>query len=727
MYFVSIAPSQSWLNDESRVYPVVIDPDVSTDSDRMNILDNYVMEGYGVQNNNLDRLYIGTKSGYLCRGFIQFKTMPTIPEGSTITAATMTLDILDGTAVARNASVYMVEEAWVSGELQWSNQPDATVPVAENISHNEQTKYVFSCVDAVRHWYEGDSTGMNENYGIMVRYYDETLINYNSIYSADCSYESKRPVIAITYEPPTDEVSVLEGNTKALSVTGATGAITWTSSNTAAATVDANGVVTGIKAGVTTITASVGDTVYQTFTVYVKIANGVYYIKNGDSLCLGTTGRVDENTGVSLYTKSSETQQLNLLWKITYLESGYYSIRPMYRLSMGLHATSVSADITSISTTDDLSEIPLVNCWGIEYGSDGYVFTHVGTSSMALYASAPNPGVSVTTGIYSESVSGFSWNLERKTDVDEQIVLISTSNGAILTDIVRYISTKSATTLDDHGFTVSFVSTISNEQSFTWTTADTSIISLDSATGTVTGLQAGERAQIIVQVANPYISGRHTATYEVIAPLTMLYSITNSGHNHLGAVQDVYNMLNEQDQADTTVRMGWINADDCKTDLGACTIFTSRSHGIVKRDANTNPVATGIILDDALDATGATFYSNSFADINTSSAAIETDDRFDDLGLALFIACETACGGEGGNNLPSVIVEHGAKVAIGFKYTIDCDIANKWTKEFYKSFLSGETVQEAVIEASIVHVEGDGLDSCVIVGDGSLTINDLRP
>lgn len=35
---------------------MVINPQVTTDSARTNIVDNYVLEGSGVQNNNLDRL-----------------------------------------------------------------------------------------------------------------------------------------------------------------------------------------------------------------------------------------------------------------------------------------------------------------------------------------------------------------------------------------------------------------------------------------------------------------------------------------------------------------------------------------------------------------------------------------------------------------------------------------------------------------------------------------------
>ena len=115
------------------------------------------------------RLYIGNKSGYTARAYIQFATMPTIPEWATITAATMTVNIVSGTSTAYNASAYQVTEAeWASSTLQWSNMPDANTLLEQNISHNNKTKYQFSCLTAVQHWYDGDTTGQNENYGVML-------------------------------------------------------------------------------------------------------------------------------------------------------------------------------------------------------------------------------------------------------------------------------------------------------------------------------------------------------------------------------------------------------------------------------------------------------------------------------------------------------------------------------------------------------------------------------
>ena len=102
--------------------------DVTTDSTKSNIIDNYVLKGYGVQNKSLDRLYIGNRSAGLTRAYIQFAAMPTIPTGATITAATMTLHFTSGTNTAANASAYQVTGGeWASGTIQWSNKPAADV------------------------------------------------------------------------------------------------------------------------------------------------------------------------------------------------------------------------------------------------------------------------------------------------------------------------------------------------------------------------------------------------------------------------------------------------------------------------------------------------------------------------------------------------------------------------------------------------------------------------
>ena len=72
------------------------------------------------------------------------------------------------------------------------------------------------------------------------------------------------------------------------------------------------------------------------------------------------------------------------------------------------------------------------------------------------------------------------------------------------------------------------------------------------------------------------------------------------------------------------------------------------------------------------------------------------DENYGNLDIALFVGCQTAKDGVGGNNLPTRIVELGAEVAVGFTEDIMCSDANQWTTAFWESMLNGTTVNAAV-------------------------------
>lgn len=210
-YVLTMTPDATWLNDASRVYPIVIDPYVSPSSAKSNILDNYVLEGSGVQNNNLDRLYVGNKSGATARTYLKYRAMPYIPVPSRISSAYQRLEITAGTSTTNPISVYTVtEEDWSTGTICWDNMPDATgilqlsVPASTD-SENGDLIYYFQCTSAVRAWYTNSTIGKNQNYGIMIRYSDETINDYNAFYSGDCTTESSRPSLSIYYELPSNE------------------------------------------------------------------------------------------------------------------------------------------------------------------------------------------------------------------------------------------------------------------------------------------------------------------------------------------------------------------------------------------------------------------------------------------------------------------------------------------------------------------------------------------
>ncbi len=203
-YLVRITPDAHWLEDANRAYPIVIDPDITVNLAHTNIIDNYVWESYGVQNNNSSLLFMGNYGGHPARVFLRYAALPTLPANTTIESATQTFYLNTGTTTASAASAYRVTGGmWQSGTVCWDNMPAADTLIASNISHNNCSYYAFDCTEAVQSWYEN---GGANNYGIMLRYTDETVNDHNALFSADYALESKRPVLSIRYTNVMDPV-----------------------------------------------------------------------------------------------------------------------------------------------------------------------------------------------------------------------------------------------------------------------------------------------------------------------------------------------------------------------------------------------------------------------------------------------------------------------------------------------------------------------------------------
>ena len=200
------------------------------------------------------------------------------------------------------------------------------------------------------------------------------------------------------------------------------------------------------------------------------------------------------------------------------------------------------------------------------------------------------------------------------------------------------------------------------------------------------------------------------------------YGIAASGHDHSSALLEVAENLTANFPFEVDVKTGEFAVDVCKNDLLHTNIFTSRSHGNKVLYTNTDtPAATYILLNDS--SPNVKLYSHSVSSMNSSSGYLS--ENYSNIYLALFIACYTAYGGNGARNLPTKIVESGAKCAIGFEETIGCTSANNWTKNFYERFSEGYSVEESVAFANLLSSASSGLQSAVICGDGTMTLVDI--
>ena len=412
-----------------------------------------------------------------------------------ITAATMKLTMVSGTSLAYTANAYQVTGGeWDPTTIQWTNKPAADVLLESNISNNDRTKYQFSVLTAVRHWYDGDPTGQNENYGIMLRYYDETLTGYyNSVYSGDVVDTNSRPRLTITYQPVVNEVSILRGATRTLSVSGYTGSVTWTSADPTVATVTSGGVLTGVKVGKTKVTASAGGEELAEFNVFVTIQSGVYYIKRSGSLYMGTSGGVADGTTAALQAVATTNRgQLNQLWRIDYLGVGYYTVRPLYNMNMALRSTNGAVDMTTVG----YSNVPYSHKWTIEESGSGYLLKNRGSDSATLRCSAPYPGAGISTAAYSSAAGDFVWLLEGMSSVTPRMLLMDSQTGAEVPGTTVAIDPGTTSLITQIGVTAAFVCPYSTSQTITWVVQDTSVLTVNSASGEITPLKPGGTTKV---------------------------------------------------------------------------------------------------------------------------------------------------------------------------------------------------------------------------------------
>ncbi|MBE6642640.1 MAG: DNRLRE domain-containing protein [Ruminococcaceae bacterium] len=122
---ITYTPDKEWLTDEARVYPVVIDPTVTTNQVAyQNIIDAYVYTG---QNSvaNFDDHYLGfgydNNTEYI--SYIRIMNLPAFPNGAKLTGAGLVMKFTEETAFYQNIGVYSTLGNIDATSLTWSNKP----------------------------------------------------------------------------------------------------------------------------------------------------------------------------------------------------------------------------------------------------------------------------------------------------------------------------------------------------------------------------------------------------------------------------------------------------------------------------------------------------------------------------------------------------------------------------------------------------------------------------
>lgn len=508
-YQLTITVDEAFLTSETTTYPVSIDPTLTVNYDTYGdnaVEDVSVYSGKPTTNGNWTYLHCGyyddtykvARTLFRLPGLTR-SSVYSSPNSFTITSAEFHIREATGTAgISVKLNANNGSATWTESGATWNNSGMVIGTQYATASAAYEQECTYNITNLVKAWQKGT---LDPAAGFILQSSNETSVD-KAFYSAEYSTSSSRPYVVVNYTYNTTGLNyttldIDEGNTSTLTLSGASGTVTWTSSNPDVATVSSSGVVTGVKAGVARISASAPDYTTQSCTVYVTIADGVYRIGNA-GLYLGTTS---DNSPVKLLagTFSMDTNLMRQLWKVTYLDDGYYSIRPMHHLSMGLSVEAALGCVKNIGTEDSTTAVSLADRWTIAYYSGGYALRSQGSYGMSLRAPSVSPtsGSTVSTdSFYGSSV--FYWFFT----LVPGVFLINASSNIPYTFIPnKYIELENSSTLSNLSFYTLVSGAANNSQAVSWSVSKPDIVTV-ATSGTVTTNKRGKTTVTAYQVIN---------------------------------------------------------------------------------------------------------------------------------------------------------------------------------------------------------------------------------
>lgn len=194
-YILGVSVNAEWMNSESRVFPVTIDPTIKAPYPR--VLDTYI--------DSSNPSYSGEESDYLyvSNGKISYwkcSQMPEVPVSAFITEARIALTATTYTNTIGYVGVYEVVSSW-SDSLTWneystSNSGALSSVATDYCNINGAGIYYFDVTKTVFKWYSERQGWYFDQYGLAFAQVSEYSANAQ-FYSND--YESSQPTLTISY------------------------------------------------------------------------------------------------------------------------------------------------------------------------------------------------------------------------------------------------------------------------------------------------------------------------------------------------------------------------------------------------------------------------------------------------------------------------------------------------------------------------------------------------
>ena len=172
---------------------------------------------------------------------------------------------------------------------------------------------------------------------------------------------------------------------------------------------------------------------------------------------------------------------------------------------MGLHVDSSDVNLVNIGMAQTYTALTSTARWTITSETDGYVFRCNNSDDRVLTPmySSTNAGTLVNAVLYVSGNRAQKWILESAPSFTDQLILYDEETGEFVTYSsrpVRCVKPGDSVEFSELGLETAFSSMNTINQTVTWSSSDSSIVSVNQNTGKITGVSKGE-ATITVTAA----------------------------------------------------------------------------------------------------------------------------------------------------------------------------------------------------------------------------------